>query len=89
MKFWGYNVSIFLLVSELIMEERRELLDDDMFVEFKILKVGDFVSLFLVYKFFNVDENEDNMESNEEMVEDGSWKILELDEMDDLNILLF
>ncbi|XP_068755652.1 DEAD-box ATP-dependent RNA helicase CshC-like [Montipora capricornis] len=89
MKLWGHNVSTLPLASELTMEERRELLDDDMSVEFKIPKAGDFVSLFPVYKSLNVDENEDNMESNEEMAEDGSRKTSESDEMDDSNISSF
>ena len=88
-KLWGHNVSTLPLASELTMEERRELLDDDMSVEFKIPKAGDFVSLFPVYKSLNVDENEDNMESNEEMAEDGSRKTSESDEMDDSNISSF
>lgn len=56
-KVYRPNVSTLPLVSELTMEERRDLLEDDMSVGFRIPKAGDFASLIPAYKSLNEEEN--------------------------------
>ncbi|XP_029189872.2 probable ATP-dependent RNA helicase YfmL [Acropora millepora] len=88
-KVWGQNVTTLPLASELTVEERRELLEDDMSVEFRIPKAGDFASLFPVYKSFNGNENDSIAESKDEVVNLDSQITAESDEVDVSNISSF
>lgn len=89
-KVWGQNVTTLPLASELTVEERRELLEDDMSVEFRIPKAGDFASLFPVYKSFNGNENDSSAESKEDEVVNLDGQITaESDEVDVSNISSF
>lgn len=88
-KAWGQNVTTLPLASELTVEERRELLEDDMSVEFRIPKAGDFASLFPVYKSFNGNENDSIADSKDEVVNLDSQITAESDEVDVSNISSF
>ncbi|KAK2570818.1 RNA helicase CrhR [Acropora cervicornis] len=88
-KVWGQNVTTLPLASELTVEERRELLEDDMSVEFRIPKAGDFASLFPVYKSFNGNENDSIAESKDQVVNLDSQITAESDEVDVSNISSF
>lgn len=88
-KAWGQNVTTLPLASELTVEERRELLEDDMSVEFRIPKAGDFASLFPVYKSFNGNENDSIAESKDEVVNLDSQITAESNEVDVSNISSF
>ena len=79
-KVWRPNVSTLPVASELTIEQRGELLEDDMSVEFRIPTAGDFASLTPVYKSLEEEEFDDNMGGKEdEMEEDESRKNNELD----------
>lgn len=79
-KVWRPNVSTLPIASELTIEQRGELLEDDMSVEFRIHKAGDFASLTPVYKSLEEEEFDENMGGKEdEMEEDESRKNNELD----------
>lgn len=76
-KVWRPNVSTLPLASELTTDERSELLEDDLSVEFRIPKVGDFASLTPVYKSLTEEEDDENMARNEvELEEDKSCGVL-------------
>ena len=81
-KVWRPNVSTLPVASELTIEQRGELLEDDMSMEFRIPKAGDFASFTPVYKSLEEEEEEfDNKMGGkeDEMEEDKSRKINELD----------
>ena len=69
-KVWRPNVSTLPLGSELTVDERRELLEDDMSVDFKIPKAGDFVNLSPVYKTLTAEEEDDNLERKQVAMEE-------------------
>ena len=69
-KVWRPNISTLPVASELTIEQRSELLEDDMSVEFRVPKAGDFMSLTPVYKSLEEEEFDDNMEGKEDETEE-------------------